>query len=58
MQRARSFQFVLLFLSLQVALPSTVAQVVIATVPAGNSPFAVAVNLTQLVMDISAYFAP
>src|SRR5271165_1669169 len=44
MQRARSFQFVLLFLSLAVTLPSAVAQVTFATVPAGNSPLAVAVN--------------
>src|SRR5208337_1745937 len=44
MQRARSFQLVLLFLSLAVTLPSAVAQVTFATVPAGNSPYAVAVN--------------
>jgi YVTN family beta-propeller protein len=44
MTRARSFQFVLLLLSLAVALPSAVAQVTVATVPAGNSPFGVAVN--------------
>src|SRR5271165_5007753 len=44
MQRARSFQFVLLFLSLAVTLPSAVAQVTFATVPAGNSPHSVAVN--------------
>src|SRR5271165_3679525 len=46
MQRARSFQFVLLFLSLAVTLPSAVAQVTFATLPAGNSPTAVAVNST------------
>src|SRR5664279_2722842 len=44
MTRARSFQFVLLLFSLVVALPSAVAQVTVATVPAGNSPFGVAVN--------------
>src|SRR5664280_444382 len=44
MTRARSFQFVLLLLSLAVALPSAVAQVTVAAVPAGNSPFGVAVN--------------
>src|ERR1017187_4509501 len=44
MTRARSFQFVLLLFSLAVALPSAVAQVTVATVSAGNSPFGVAVN--------------
>src|SRR5271157_4301247 len=45
MQRARScFQFVLLLFSLVTALPSAVAQVVIATVPAGTVPIGVAVN--------------
>src|ERR1017187_1223405 len=44
MTRARCFQFVLLIFSLAVALPSAVAQVTVATVSAGNSPFGVAVN--------------
>src|SRR5208283_4901629 len=44
MQRVRSFQFVLLLFSLAVVLPSAVAQVAIATVPAGTGPDAVAVN--------------
>ncbi|HEY5174948.1 MAG TPA: YncE family protein [Terriglobales bacterium] len=44
MTRARCFQFVLLLFSLAAALPSAVAQVTVATVPAGNSPFGVAVN--------------
>jgi YVTN family beta-propeller protein len=42
--RARSFQFIFLIFSLAVALPSAVAQVAIATVSAGNSPYSVAVN--------------
>src|SRR5271167_2063451 len=46
MQRARSFQFVLLFSSLAVALPSAMGQVTFATLQAGNSPFAVAANST------------
>jgi YVTN family beta-propeller protein len=44
MQRTHSFRFAILFCSLAVALPSAIAQVVIATVPVGNSPFGVAVN--------------
>ena len=44
MQRARNLQFVLLVFSLATALPSAVAQVVIATVTVGNDPYAVAVN--------------
>ena len=58
MQRVHSFQFVLLFFSLAVALPSAFAQVAIATVPAGTNPFAVAVNDTQLLIDVNGYFAP
>src|SRR5271157_2495816 len=44
MQRTRSFRFAILLCSLALSLPSAVAQVVIATVPVGNSPFGVAVN--------------
>src|SRR5271166_398555 len=44
MRNARSLHLVLLLFSLAVALPSAVAQVVSATLPAGTSPDAVAVN--------------
>ncbi len=44
MQRHRSLHFVFLLFSLAVALPSAVAQVVVATLPVGATPDAVAVN--------------
>src|SRR5271166_1613038 len=44
MQRARSFQFVVLLFSLLVSLPSAVAQVAFATLPAGTSPYGIALN--------------
>ena len=44
MKRAHSLQFVLLFFSLAAALPSAIAQVVIATVPVGINPYGVAVD--------------
>ena len=44
MRNMPSFHLVLLVFSLAIALPSTVAQVVIATVPVGNAPGAIAVN--------------
>ncbi len=44
MERARSFPLVLLVSILTVALPSAVAQVSLATLPAGNTPLGVAVN--------------
>ncbi len=44
MQRARIFHFVFLLLSLVVALPPALAQVVTATIPGGTNTFAAAVN--------------
>jgi DNA-binding beta-propeller fold protein YncE len=44
MRNIRSLQFVLTLVSLIVVLPSALGQVTVATVPAGTSPFAVAVN--------------
>ena len=44
MQRRPNFQFIFLLFSLAVALPSAVAQVVIATVPVGTNPGGVGVN--------------
>jgi YVTN family beta-propeller protein len=44
MQRPRSLQLVLLLSSLALASASAVAQVTVATVPAGNSPVGMAVN--------------
>ena len=44
MQCARRLQFVLLLSSLALASASAVAQVTLATVPAGNSPVGMAVN--------------
>jgi YVTN family beta-propeller protein len=54
MQRTRSFHLVLLF-GLALALPSAVAQVVIATVPAGNVPYGVAVNSTTNQIYVANY---
>ena len=44
MRRVHVLQLVMLLCSLAMAVPSAVAQVVIATLAAGNDPFAVAVN--------------
>jgi len=44
MRSARSFHLVLLLLSLAVALPSAVAQIMVTTVAVGASPFGIAVN--------------
>jgi DNA-binding beta-propeller fold protein YncE len=44
MQRARSFHMVVLVFSLAIAMPSAFAQVLIATVPVENGPYATDVN--------------
>jgi len=56
MPNTRSLRLVLLVFSLAVALPSAVAQIVIATVPAGTDPQAVAVNsVTNMTYVVNAF---